>query len=945
MVTPRLCTARATGAEDGSADRLAWPRPALLDPPTPAPPNAGPANAGPIGSFNPADAPDEGRVETRDDDGVTSAFPPGLPAVAHGLPVTEVAAALDVDPAVGLNADEIAPRAAAAGPNELEPRKRESVLGMVVDSATEPFVLLLAAAGLLAILLNEVRDGILILIGLLPIVGADVVTEYRGERALDALRDASAPMARVRRGGAPLDVAAATLVPGDVVLLRGGDVVPADLRVTRADRLLVDRSVLTGESVPEPVHPEPDPAAAVLADRRAIAFAGTSVVGGRGEGIVVAIGTGTEVGRIAGRLTGKTERRSPLQHELDRLVRILLVVAVALIAIVSGLGFIRGQTLGENVLAGISAAIAAIPEEPPVLLAVILGLGAYRLLKRGVLVRRLNAEEVLGAIDLIVTDKTGTLTLNRLEVAAIRDAAGRVEDDAARRGILLTALRAEADAWARSDGTPPGSFTRALERALDAERVSHELATDELVDAEPPTTDRPISITVARRDGRVERLATGAPEAVLAMDGATPDDERAGWQRELDAGAEAGERLIGVARADGPVDGSAPSAAPLATPFSASSTAGAVGTGPGRDWRMVALIGFADPLRPGMGAALREAQEAGIQTIVVTGDHPATAAAIARAAGLGGERIVTGAELAAWDDERLARELPDLHIVARSTPEQKERIVRVARTNRRLVAVTGDGVNDAPALHNADVAVAMGSGTAVAREAADLVLGDDSFATLLYGLREGRRLVDNIQKGLVFLVSTHVAFLGFILIATLAGFGQPLLPIQILWMELFIDSSTSIAFEREPAEPDIMSRPPRRIGVPLLGAGILLRIALAGGFSAVAALWLMLTHPGDAEHTRWLAYTALVCGQVVRAYANRSLQIPVLRVGSNRVLLVGGLAVIAIQAAIPFIPAVSDAFRASALDLQEWLLVAVIALAPAALAEAIRFRGRTTWVA
>ncbi len=856
-----------------------------------------------------------------------------IAAAAHGLTVPAVADALRVDPAAGLGPDEATRRASISGPNELEPRKRESVLGMVVEAATEPFVLLLVAAGLGAILLNEIRDGLLILVGLLPIVGADVVTEYRGERALDALRDASAPVARVRRGGAAVDVPAAGLVPGDVVLLHGGDVVPADLRLSVADRLLVDRSVLTGESVPEAATTAADDPEALLADRRAIAYAGTSVVGGRGEGLVIAIGAGTEVGRIAGRLAGATARRSPLQLELDRLVRILLVVAIGLIAIVSGLGFARGQSLGANVLAGISAAIAAIPEEPPVLLAVILGLGAFRLLRRGVLVRRLNAEEVLGAIDLIITDKTGTLTLNRLDVASIRGTDGIVADASAGQRVLLTAIRAEADAWARADGSRPGAFTLALERALDAAGIGHELPRGELIDAEPPTSDRPISMTAVRTQGRAERLASGAPEAVLAM-AAEDDAARGAWRREIDAGAAAGERLIGIARAEssgGPAEGRSNS--PLD------------GQGDAAVWRMVGLIGFADPLRPGMEAALREAREAGIQTIVVTGDHPATAAAIARAAGLGGERIVTGGELAGWDDERLARELPGIQIVARSTPDQKERIVRVARRERRLVAVTGDGVNDAPALHNADVAVAMGSGTAVAREAADLVLGDDSFATLLYGLREGRRIVDNVQKGLVFLVSTHLAFLGFILIATLAGFGQPLLPIQILWMELFIDSSTSIAFEREPGEPGIMARPPRRMGEPLLGRGILARIALAGGFSAVAALWLMLSHPGSLEHTRWLAYTALVCGQVVRAYANRSLRMPVLRLGPNRVLLAGALLVVLIQAAIPFIPGVSDAFRASPLDLEEWLLVATIALAPALVAELIRSRGRTAWVA
>ena len=306
--------------------------------------------------------------------------------------------------------------------------------------------------------------------------------------------------------GSPVDVAAATLVPGDVVLLRTGDVVPADLRISRSDRLLIDRSVLTGESVPEIARVEPDPPEAVLADRHAVAFAGTSVVGGRGEGLVVAIGSSTEVGRIAGRLGSANVRRSPLQLELDRLVRILLVVAIGLIAIVSGLGFVRGQSLGENVLAGISAAIAAIPEEPPVLLAVILGLGSYRLLKRGVLVRRLNAEEVLGAIDLIVTDKTGTLTLNQLEISSVRDAAGAVEDRAARRDILLTALRAEADAWARAEGTPPGSFTRALERALEAAGIDHALDPAELVSADPPT-----GTTARVDDGRAPGRRYRAP--------------------------------------------------------------------------------------------------------------------------------------------------------------------------------------------------------------------------------------------------------------------------------------------------------------------------------------------------------------------------------------------------------------------------------------------------
>jgi magnesium-transporting ATPase (P-type) len=306
---------------------------------------------------------------------------------------------------------------------------------------------------------------------------------------------------------------------------------------------------------------------------------------------------------------------------------------------------------------------------------------------------------------------------------------------------------------------------------------------------------------------------------------------------------------------------------------------------------------------------------------------------------------VVGADLAAWDDDRLAAELGRLTIVARAVPEDKLRLVDIARSAGRTVAVTGDGVNDAPALQHADVAVAMGSGTAVARDASDLVLGDDSFATLMYGLREGRRIVANVQKGLVFIVSTHVALLGFILVATVGGFSQPLLPIQILWLELFIDLSTSVAFEREPEEPDAMTRPPRPRGRPLLPRYLLMRIAAAGGFTATAAFGLMLTHGGSADHVRWLAFSSLVIGQVVRANGNRSLTRPVTSLRPNAMLAAAAVIVVFIQAVIPLIPPLAEAFRATPLDAEDWLLITVIALAPAVVAEVVRRMTGAEWVA
>ncbi|HSL77327.1 MAG TPA: HAD-IC family P-type ATPase, partial [Candidatus Limnocylindrales bacterium] len=814
----------------------------------------------------------------------------------------------------GLTAASVIERRGRYGPNEIDPVARPSLASIVWEAVTEPFVILLFVAGILAVLLGEVRDGALVLAGLVPIVGADVVTTYRSERALESLRAAAAPVARVRRDGRVDDVAAADLVPGDIVLLRGGEVVPADLRLADVERLLIDRSALTGESVPELASIDPDAIGSSVADRRAVAYAGTSVVAGRGEGIVVATGSATEFGRIARGLAQTERRRSPLQRELDRLVRILLIVAVGLIVITSGLGFLRGNSLGENLLAGISSAIAAIPEEPPVLLAVILGLGAYRLLRRGVLVRRLSAEETLGAVDLIITDKTGTLTANRLAVRDVLTPAGSVTDPDERTDVLELALRAEEDAWHVHKGARPGSFTQALLTELDRPIQARRLDGD-LLSADGPADRRPWSMTWTRRGGIEEGLAIGAPEAVLALP-SRQDVDIARWRDLVEREAGGGGRLLLLARATE------------------------------RDiWEPVALIVFADPIREGVADAVALARGAGIQTVVVTGDHPATAAAIAGEAGIDPRDVVTGSELSSWSDGQLRDRLSGLSVVARAVPEDKLRLVDVARTSGRTVAVTGDGVNDAPALQHADVAVAMGSGTAVARDASDLVLGDDSFATLMYGLREGRRIVANVQKGLVFLVSTHVALLGFILIATIAGISQPLLPLQILWLELFIDLSTSIAFEREREEPGAMTRPPRPRHRPLLDAPLLARIAVAGGFSAVAALMLMLSHDGSEDHVRWLAYTALVVAQVVRAYANRSLSRPVVTLRPNGLLLAACLAVVAVQVVIPFIPPLAEAFRATPLLLADWLFVAVVALAPTVVAEVIRATTGREWVA
>jgi Ca2+-transporting ATPase len=847
----------------------------------------------------------------------TVARPAAVPpdAEAHATAATDVA----VDPAVGLTAGEAALRHAELGPNELEVVDPPSIWRALVDALTEPFVLMLIGAGLLAVWLGEVRDGLLILVAIVPIVGADVATTFRAERALAVLRQANAPHARVRRDGEAIQVPAREVVAGDVVVLTTGDVVPADVRIVTSRALLIDRSALTGESLPEAARAEADAPGAPLAERHSLAYAGTCVVGGAGEGVAVAIGPATEVGKVAGTLVPGARPRSPLERELDRLVRILLVVAAGLVVVTVGLGFLRGNPAGENVLAGVAAAIAAIPEEPPILLAVILGLGAYRLLRRDILVRRLNAQETLGAVDLILTDKTGTLTANRLTVASVRTPAGDVSGSDRIR-LLGEAIRAEAEAWHEERTGRAGAFARAIRDALTASHAMPELRPTDLLEADPPSDERPYSRTRCQDASGPRELVLGAPEAVLTLvrDGSGAggsNDPTMAWRSLVSEEAERGGRLLLLARRP-----------------------------EGGRWAAEAALVFADPLRPEIGEALALASSAGIQVVMVTGDHPTTALAIARQAGLPDGTLLIGSELERLEPEELRDGLAQLRIVARATPMDKLRLVEAASQAARTVAVTGDGVNDAPALHRADVAVAMGSGTEVAREAADLVLGDDSFATLMDALREGRRMVANAQKGLVFLLSTHVALLGYILIATLAGFSTPLLPIQILWMEFFIDISATIAFERENEEPGSMTRPPRVRGQPLLDTPILVGITLAGGFSAVAALALVMSDAGGSQHASWMAFTTLVVAQVVRANANRTLRGSLLDLPPNGVLLGMGIGWLLLQAAMPYIPPLAEAFRAEALSAAEWLVIAAIALAPAVAAELVRRSGRV-WVA
>ena len=523
---------------------------------------------------------------------------------------------------------------------------------------------------------------------------------------------------------------------------------------------------------------------------------------------------------------------------------------------------------------------------------------------------------MLGAIDLVITDKTGTITKNRLAVSSVSDASGLVTDRARRLDLLTDALRAEEDAWEQQSEMPKSSFTRALIEAIVSAGGRQQLDPGELISAAPPTDSQPYSSTTARRDGRNETLTLGAPEAVadlaLAVDG--PDRQK--WHARIEELTSTGQRVVGLAIRREP-----------------------------HDAVMLGLIGFADPVRNGVAEAMIAAREAGIHVVIVTGDHPSTALAIGQQVGLAAGQVITGSEVEGWSDSELVDRLPSISIVARSTPETKERIVRVGPSRRPGRCGHGRWRQrrsgpprsrcrrlDGQRHRCRQGSLGSGPGRRLVRDAC-------------LRIQEGRRIVDNVQKGLVFLVSTHVALLGFILIATVAGFSQALLPIQVLWLELFIDLSASVAFEREPIEPNAMHRPPRPSSRPLLTDALLGRIAIAGGFTAAGALWLMAGSGQDGDHARWLAYCTLVCAQAVRAYANRTLTVPLARLGPNMFLLAACLLTVAAQIGDPVHPSARRGVRGVPLTAAELALVAGIALAPAALAELVRRRGRGPWVA
>ncbi|HSQ00449.1 MAG TPA: cation-translocating P-type ATPase [Candidatus Dormibacteraeota bacterium] len=807
-----------------------------------------------------------------------------------------------MDDAQGLKSDEAARRLAKHGPNELPADEPRSMLHLAFEVVREPMIGLLLAAGAIYLALGSVGEAIVLGVGILLIIAIELYQEWRAERALDALRELSSPRALVLRDGEPIRIAGRDVVVGDVALLAEGDRVPADGVLLEAEHLSVDESLLTGEALgvdkrADPTARAPQPPGG---DGTPFVYSGTLVTRGRGRMLVLATGRASAIGRIGVTLAAVETEDTPLRRETRRVVRIAATLGVAVCLLVAVLyASLVGSWL-QGLLAGVALAISMTPEEFPVVLTVFLALGAWRLSRRNVLTRRSLAIEALGSATVLCADKTGTITRNRMAVAQLDVEGERLP--VTTEGPLVIAERfhdlAESLRLAsQRDPVDP------MERALDEFTARALAGTEHVHDDWARVREYPLAAEMlalcevwrAPDERRAVIAAKGAPEAIADL---CHFDPMAGERLAARVAAMAadGLRVLGVARAyfEAPELPSDPHQFEFA---------------------FLGLVGLADPPRADVRQAIAECQRAGVQVMMITGDHPLTAARIAAEIGLDDGPVLVGGELETLDDAALIERLRETRVFARVLPEQKLRLVSVLKASGAVVAMTGDGVNDAPALKAAHIGIAMGGrGSDVAREAAAVVLLDDAFASIVAGIRMGRRIYDNLRRAMVFIIAVHIPIAGVALIPLLLKWPLVLSPLHIAFLELVIDPACALAFESEAEEPDIMDRPPRPSSEPLLSRAmvtmaILQGLGVVGAVLAVFAVALARgLEPADA---RTLTFATLVLSYVGLILTNRSLHrglLTTLRVTNPTAWLVCGGAV-ALLALVVAVPPVRHAFQ------------------------------------
>ncbi len=808
---------------------------------------------------------------------MTSAFTHGPTASPPAIPPIDPPSA-----GAGLSSADADRLLIEFGPNELQAETPTSPIALFFRQFASPVIWLLLGAGVVSAVLGEVLDAGAILTIVVFNAAIGFVQEYRAQQAVLALRRMTAPTARVMRDGHSVMVPASAIVPGDLLMLEAGDVTAADARLQTAHALTTNEAPLTGESVPVEKSTTPTSANTPLADRHDFVFMGTSIATGTGAAIVVATGMHTELGQIAHLLATAEERATPLQIRLARVSTMLLFICGGIVVLVAAAGLWRGWPVIEVFMVAVSLAVAAVPEGLPAVVTIALAVGVQRMAARHVLVRKLPAVETLGNATVICTDKTGTLTTG---VMRVRELWGG--DDAR----LLSAAAACVDAELGRDGAAGvGDPTELAILIAAAEIGIHraEIETTNVRVTEVPFDSILKRMSIERADHQV--YIKGAIESLLPLSTSHPD----GIAEANTHMAQRGLRILAVAVAP---------------------------AGIGTNATLLGLIGIADPPRPEAIEAIAAARAAGITTVMITGDHPLTALTIARELG-----IVTATDKA--DDV----------VHARATPADKIRIVRDWKARGAIVAMTGDGVNDAPALREAHIGIAMGlTGTEVTREASDIVLADDNFASIVAAIREGRGIFDNIRKTLVYLLSGNMAELTVMLVAALSGLPLPLVPLQLLWINVVTDGLPALALVLDPPDADVLQRPPRSPDEAMLGLAQWQFIIITGVLQAAATLgmyvWALETR--SIPEARNFAFSVLVFGELFRAFTARSTTRLFWEVGvfTNVRLLIVILCSAVLQVALHHIPLAQRVLDLAPLTLTTCVLTIAVALIPIALIE------------
>ena len=877
----------------------------------------------------------------------------------HGLSEAETLARLEAT-AGGLSADEAARRLAIHGPNELQQIGRSSAWRTLAAQFKNVLVAILLVATALSALLGHGLEAAVIAVIVVFAVLLGFVQEHRAERSLEALREMAAPLGRVIRDEREVALPARDLVPGDLIVLRAGDRVPADARISLAVNLAVDEAALTGESAAvEKVAHRLVAAGLAIGDRLNMAYAGTLATSGRGQAIVVATGMETEFGRISGLVQTVESGRTPLQENLDRLGALLGKGALAIVALVVALGLWRGLPALDMLVFGIALAVAVVPEALPAVVTISLAIGVRRMVKRRALVRRLPVVETLGSTSVICSDKTGTLTRNEMTVRRITTPDGVVQvtgvgyapvgefladgenvdpsgdvREVLRAGVLASDARVliDEDGRWRVEGDPTeGALIVAGEKAglgqaeLNAEQPRrHEIAFTSERRRMTTLHDTATGAMVAYSKGAVETVLPACETWWLAGQQAplTAADREAIGAAERDMAA-AGLRVLALARKVGAAVGDAE-----------------------RQMTYLGLVGMMDPPRAEAREAVRSCWDAGIRPVMITGDHPLTATAIADEIGLlDGRRVITGRELSGLDDEELTREVDRIGVYARVSPTDKLRVIAAWQRRGDVVAMTGDGVNDAPALKKADVGIAMGiSGTDVSKEAAGVTLLDDNFATIVAAVEEGRIVFSNIRKYVIFLLSSNVGEILLMAGAALAGMPLPLTAVQILYVNLATDGLPALALAVDPPEADLMRRKPRDPRTGVFTRPVVVLLLVGGLWSALVNFglfsWLLRSGRPLAEAMA-LTFISLVLIQFFNAYNYRSDRLSVLRRPlANRWLNLAVTWELLLLAAVVHVPFLQAPFGTFAFAWSDWALMIALAFTIVPVLEAVKWLGR-----